>query len=320
MIDLRNLEAFLAVSSAGGFTAAAKRLHKTQSAVSQSVRQLEEELGVVLINRTSRFLSLTPAGALLESHATKLFEDATALTALVRERGKAKLQELRFAMVDSFAIAVGPSLIRSMLAEAVNLSLWSELTPRLRGALLEKRADLVVANEAFADAEGLTCFELWREPYVLLLPREIGWDRERLDVASLARAYPVIGYQAPSYMAREIDAQLHRLNVTVSRRVVVDSTEKLVAMVAAGIGWASSTCLSLLRSPELADRIVVAPFPGERFYRHLYMVSRRGELDDLARRLAITAREVLAGPILDEIGRMAPAIRDHVKVIDAPGA
>ena len=139
MIDLRSIEAFLAVSETRSFTAAAKRLNKTQSAVSQAIRQLEDDLGVVLIDRASRMLSLTPPGELLRNRASQLFDDAVALPALVREFGKAKLVELRFGMVDSFAIAVGPALIRSMLSESVNLSLWSDITPRLGVALNEIR-------------------------------------------------------------------------------------------------------------------------------------------------------------------------------------
>ena len=93
--------------------------------MSQAVRQLEDELGVVLINRTTRVLSLTAPGELLRGRASQLFDDAVTLTSLVREFGKAKLVELRFGMVDSFAIAVGPALIKSMLSESINLSLWS---------------------------------------------------------------------------------------------------------------------------------------------------------------------------------------------------
>ena len=129
MIDLRSIKVFLALCEARSFTVAAKRLQKTQSAVSQALRQLEEDLGVVLVNRTSRSVSLTPAGELFRARAAALLEDATQLAALMREHDRSKLTELRVGMVESFANAVGPLLIRSMLNEAINLSLWSDITP-----------------------------------------------------------------------------------------------------------------------------------------------------------------------------------------------
>jgi DNA-binding transcriptional LysR family regulator len=317
MVDLRSLEAFLAVVDTGSFTAAAKRLNKTQSAISQAIRQLEDDLGVVLINRGARVVSLTSSGELMRDRASQLFDEAVALTSLVREHGKAKLAELRIGMVDSFAIAVGPALIRSMLKESVNLSLWSDLTPRLRDALNERRFDVVVANDAFADEARLTRIPLLREPNVLLLPNGPDWDVPTDDLAALARSRPMVRYHPPSYLASRIDAQLHRMNVQLSRRVSVDSSDKLLAMVAAGIGWTIGTPLALLRSRNLVDAIRVLPFPGEPFYRELVMVSRRGEIDDLTRRLAATAREVLAGPIGDEIAAMLPRLRDQIVVPEA---
>lgn len=314
MIDLRSLEAFLAVSETLNFTTAARRLHKTQSAVSQAIRQLEEDLGVVLINRGSRVLSLTVHGELLRARASRLFDEAVALSALVRESGRAKLVELRVGMVDSFAIAVGPALIRSMLSESLNLALWSESTVRLHEGLIDKRYDIVVANDAFAEETRFTRISLMREPYILVLPRTSDWDVPTDDLQRLARSKPMVRYHPPSYLAAQVDAQLHRMNVEPSRRVSVDTSDKLLAMVAAGIGWAVGTPLALLRSRSVADAVRVTPFPGEPFHRELVMVSRRGELDDLARRLAGTAREVLAGPVMDEILTILPGMRDNIRV------
>ena len=314
MLDLRSIQVFLVVSDTASFTIAAKRLNRTQSAISQAIRQLEEELGMVLINRGSRFLSLTPAGQILQSRARQLLEQATALASELRETAHAKVQELRLGMVDSFAVAVGPTLIKSMLIESANLSLWSDLTPKLGQALLEGSVDVIVANQAFEDQDGLCCFKLLREPYILLVPKGQAWDDHALDLEKLARTYPLIRYRGSSYLASQIDSQLRHLNISPSRRVAVDSTDKLLAMVAAGVGWSSSTPLSLLRAKSHIDAIRILPFPGERFYRRLYMLSRRGAFDELTKRLAATAREVLSGPIMDELTHLFPALREQISV------
>lgn len=316
MIDLRSIKVFLAVCDSLSFTSAAKRLQKTQSAVSQAVRQLEEDLGVVLVNRTSRSVSLTPAGELFRTRAAVLLEDATELVAMTREHDRSKLTELRVGMVESFAHAVGPLLIRSMLNEAVNLSLWSDITPNLKAGLNDRRYDIVVVNDALDEDTGVTRFILIREPYVLLLPHDAHWDGSADDIVSLARSLPVVRYHAPSFMRARIDARFHRMNVQVSRRVSVDTTDKLLAMVAAGIGWSVSTPLALLRAPGLAGRVRIVPFPGERFERELFMLSRRGEIDDLTRRLAGTSREVLSTLVAEEITPLVPALVGDLTVPD----
>jgi DNA-binding transcriptional LysR family regulator len=61
-VDLRQMEVVLSVAEEGGFSAAARRLHVVQSAVSGTVRGLEQELGVRLFHRTTHRVALTPAG------------------------------------------------------------------------------------------------------------------------------------------------------------------------------------------------------------------------------------------------------------------
>jgi DNA-binding transcriptional LysR family regulator len=68
-MELRQLEAFVAVAHAGSFTAAAERLGVVQPAVSQAVRRLEDELGLTLFERTSRRVTATAAGEAFLPHA-----------------------------------------------------------------------------------------------------------------------------------------------------------------------------------------------------------------------------------------------------------
>ena len=313
-MNLHSIEAFLAVAETSSFTLAGKRLEKTQSAVSQAIRQLEEELGVILIDRASRQVTLTPSGDLMRRLATRLAEDIKKMTSLVREQSMTKVSQLRIGMVDSFSSAVGPSLISSMMSEAVNLNLSSDVTPRLGEALLAKRLDIVFANDSYDSEPQLTRYELLREPFVLLLPKDVRWDEETPDLASLARAYPMVRYATQSHIASQIDAQCHRLNVTPSRRVTVDTTEKLMASVAAGVGWSIGNPLSLLMSGRQRRLIRIAPFPGETFYRRLCVVARRGEFDDLVLRLARLSSAALSELVEGELHDTYPELYSQIRV------
>src|SRR2546427_9123603 len=93
-MDLSQLEVFLAVAREGRFSRAAEKLHRTQSAVSQSIRKLEDEIGEPLFDRSSRDGRLTDAGHVLQEYAERLLnlrENAREALAELRELQKGKL-------------------------------------------------------------------------------------------------------------------------------------------------------------------------------------------------------------------------------------
>lgn len=93
-MELSQLEVFLAVARERRFSRAAEKLHRTQSAVSQTIRKLEDELGEALFDRSSREGLLTDAGHVLYEYAEKLInlrQDAEESLADLRELQKGKL-------------------------------------------------------------------------------------------------------------------------------------------------------------------------------------------------------------------------------------
>ena len=74
-MELTQLETFLAVAEERSFSRAAVRLNRTQPAVSQVIRKLEESLGETLFDRAARDGSMTPAGVLLRDYALRLLCD-----------------------------------------------------------------------------------------------------------------------------------------------------------------------------------------------------------------------------------------------------
>ena len=86
-MDISQLEVFLAVAREGGFSRAADKLYRTQSAVSQAIRKLETEIGEPLFDRSARDGQLTDAGRVLQEYAERLIN--------LRENAKEALVELR---------------------------------------------------------------------------------------------------------------------------------------------------------------------------------------------------------------------------------
>jgi DNA-binding transcriptional LysR family regulator len=96
-MDLAHLEVFLAVAREGRFSRAAEKLHRTQSAVSQTIHKLEQELGEPLFDRSSREGILTDAGRVLQEYAERLIN--------LRSDAQEALAELRHLHQGKLAIA-----------------------------------------------------------------------------------------------------------------------------------------------------------------------------------------------------------------------
>lgn len=87
-LNLARLAHFVAVADAGSMTSAAADLHLTQQAISNSIRQLEHELGVALFERVGRRVELTPAGSTLRAGATVVLASARALAAATADAAR----------------------------------------------------------------------------------------------------------------------------------------------------------------------------------------------------------------------------------------
>lgn len=98
VLDLRRLRVFLAVAEEQHFGAAAQRLFLSQPTVSHHVRTLERDLGVRLLNRDARAVTLTPAGALLARQAGQLLDTGDRLVAQVRATAAATAPPVRVAL------------------------------------------------------------------------------------------------------------------------------------------------------------------------------------------------------------------------------
>src|SRR5579872_829304 len=96
MLDLNDFFYFVQVVDRGGFTAAGRTLHLPKSTLSHRIRQLETNLGVRLLNRTSRRFAMTDAGSEFYRHATEMLQSAEEGEAAIRRRLREPTGTVRF--------------------------------------------------------------------------------------------------------------------------------------------------------------------------------------------------------------------------------
>jgi DNA-binding transcriptional LysR family regulator len=247
VLDLRALKIFLAVADLASMTAAAKRLDLSQSAVSQAIRQLEEDVGAVLIDRECRPLALTAAGAGLRARGAALVAEAESLYKSVREQAGAEAQLLRLGMVDSFAATLGPPLLKTLLASTVHLHVASGLSPGLGEALLARRLDMIVTTDP-PEAPGMLERHLAADRAVRVADAAVACPRRvRRRRCRRLRARAAGALQRRIAHRATIERYLDECGVLPPNRLEIDTADSLVAMVAEGIGWALITPLCCCR-------------------------------------------------------------------------
>ena len=285
-------------------TAAAKRLGTTQSAISQIIAHLEETLGVQVLDRAVRPPQPTAAGDVLYGRAEALLADARELGRAVRAPAQGTLPHLRVGLVDTFAATVGPHLIQALRDAAVQWSVRSGLSPEHEAALLAREVDIVVAGDVLQDGQGIERHQLLREPFVLAVPRSYEGPLDTLE--TLSRGLDMVRYTKRSFFGRKIEGHLRRLRLEPPHRLEFDTADAVMAMVAAGVGWAITTPLCFLQAVANAERIRCQPLPGPGFGRQLSLFARADELGELPARIAAAADRVLARNCLPAIAAHAP--------------
>jgi DNA-binding transcriptional LysR family regulator len=166
--DLRQLRYFVAVAEDLNFTRAAERLHMAQPPLSAAIRQLEEQLGVELLQRTTRQVALTPAGRLLLERGRALLAQADAVFAAVREVERAPVGRLALGVTPAARFGVAPALLAACASDAAGVMLYprEDTTGVLLRDLRAGRLDLVLAFCAPRD-DALQRERLRDEPAVL---------------------------------------------------------------------------------------------------------------------------------------------------------
>jgi len=172
-MELRHIRYFVALGEELNFTRAAERLHIAQPPLSQQIRQLEDELGVTLLQRNSRPVRLTEAGTLFLARARALlasFEDAVAET---RRVGRGQAGKLAIGFVGSAMFAGLPDIVGAYrdACPDVELVLDEMLAAEIAEALRRRRIDVGFARPALLPEVGVAQRLILEEPYVAALPR-----------------------------------------------------------------------------------------------------------------------------------------------------
>ncbi|MEV6845782.1 LysR family transcriptional regulator [Actinoplanes sp. NPDC051411] len=242
-MDLRQLRSFAALAEEQHFGRAAVRLHVSQPALSQQVKQLEHELGLALVNRSTRRVELTEAGRRLAAHARTVLAAADRAAADMAHLASGLAGRVSAGFVGTATYDLLPLAAREVRADLpdVQLDVHGELlSPQLVAGLVDGEYDLVVLRPDGLDRPDVDVRILRRERLVAALPdRHPLAGRRRIDLALLAGEPFVMHFSRHrSSMHERVLAACAAAGFRPASIMEVGETATLVVFVAAGLGVA----------------------------------------------------------------------------------
>jgi DNA-binding transcriptional LysR family regulator len=168
-VELRQLEAFVAVATELHFGRAAERLRIGQPTLSDLVRRLERELGTPLLTRTTRRVALTEAGAELLRHSKTVLDEVAAASTAVRRIAGGEGGTVRLGITPPVAPTLAPHLRASFAdaAPAVDVVVSQMWLPALQEAVADGSVDVLVTCGSLPERDGVANEVFCSEPLLV---------------------------------------------------------------------------------------------------------------------------------------------------------
>lgn len=235
-MELRHLRYFRAVAQTLNFTRAAEHLHLAQPPLSRQIQQLEEELGVALLERT-RPLRLTEAGRFFYEHSVQLLEQLERVCDDTRRIAQGQRRWLGIGFAPSTLYGALPELIRRLRGDgSIELGLTEMVTLQQVEALKNGRIDIGFGRIHIDDV-AVVQKVIHQDPLVVALPAGHHLLGAAVSMEHLAQEpfvlYP--GNIRPSYADHVLQLfARHDLKVRVAQ--ITNELQTAIGLVAAGIG------------------------------------------------------------------------------------
>lgn len=273
-VTIRQLHCFVAVARSGSFAEAGSLLHLSQPALSIAIKNLEQEIGGRLLQRSTRSVALTPEGARFYPVVQRLLHDWDRSLEDVRNLFSLRRGKLDIAAVPTFASSLLPAVLADYhgLYPDINISVHDVITENVVAMVREGRVELGVTFDP-GEADDLNFSPLFRDRFVAVLPLgHVLLSRKNLKWREL-KNYPYLALQRPSSIRLLIDETLLKHNISLLPAFEAHQLASIGRMVTAGLGISVVPALSRSQMEEMGAQC--RPLSGPVITRELGVITRK---------------------------------------------
>jgi len=315
-MNLRDLKYLVAVADTRHFGKAAARCFVSQPTLSGQIKKLEDELGVVLFERTNRSVEITPAGEAILAHARLILEQADFIQQLARAQRDPLAGPLRIGVIPTLSPYLMPLILRPLKKQhpQMKLVLSEELTDTLLARLRNHEIDgaLLATPVEEPDLESLALFD---EPFWIAYPRKHPfYTRDRITLRDLRDEQLLL--LSEGHCLADQAMEVCRLRERQAQGGMDDlraaSLETLIQLVGAGFGITLVPALAMRGSWTTDSGVVAQPLAVANAARRVVLVFRRS----FPRRAALQA---FAEVILDNLPNTVQVMGRQKRTRKKPG-
>ncbi len=274
-MDLNRLRGFYTVVKQGGFTAAAQRLRLSQPSISLQVKNLEQEMGLRLLQRHPRGVTPTREGQVLYEMAQKLFETEEEIDAVFSGQAQYEGTSLRVSTNQSIATHLLPPLLEKYrgLFPKVEINIHNMRTAGIISSVEKAQTDvgiiLIDPQSEDLEARPVAPCEM-----ILITPVDHPLSHRRKVSLVDITEYPFLSYTQESGIRRFIDQPFDHRKLKTSVSMALGSTDLIINYVGLGYGISIIHNLNIdAARRDLHIRSLKAHYPRQ----YIYLVTRRGE-------------------------------------------
>lgn len=277
MLNLHRTAMFIAVADTGSFTTAAEAMGLTKAVVSFNIRQLEEELGVTLLLRSTRRLTLTEAGRLFHQRSVRLLREAEQLQDDVRANHTGLTGDFRITTTPEYGTQVVVPLLAEFSQQHPDLRV-RHVSSSLHADLISERFDVAIRLGTLADSRYRAALITTFNIVPVATP---GWlvNHRVESLEQLAEADWIIHERLASplrWQVKDADERPVSFEIKHAPRLYADSAQVLMAFALAGGGVAllpewlvrnaldAGELVSLLPEYTFAQQGIYAVYPDAR--------------------------------------------------------
>lgn len=277
-LDARQLRALCLLGMTGSFTETARRLHLTQSAISHSMKALESELGMGLIERSGRKALLTQAGQTLVARAEKILVEMGKARGELQHLARWGGSRLRVGASSTACQYLLPPVIREFRRQFPHWQIEISSRDTLSGLddVKEGVIDLALCMDAPGTERDLEFRPLFSEEIRVAIPAGHRWETQKsVTIGELVKE-PLLSYSATSYLSQIIRTHIEREGLRMPPSAIeLGSLEAIKEMVKLGMGVALMP--AWVASTEIADgSLLMLPLSGRKLTRRWGIAHRKG--------------------------------------------
>ncbi|WP_321329003.1 selenium metabolism-associated LysR family transcriptional regulator [uncultured Ilyobacter sp.] len=250
-MTLRKLEIFYCVAEKLNMTTVSKEMYISQPAISQMIKEMEEELGVKLFNRLGKRLYLTDEGELFKTYSRRMMNLYQEFEEVLDEKKDLKKGKLKIGASSTIGIYVMPQIIREFIKDypEIDISLKIGNTEDIANMILKNDIDMAFV-EAEVDMNEIKSEEIWKDELIIITHPDHKWgEYQEIDESDL-KSEKFILREEGSGTRKVFEAAMKNNHIKYKESFTLGNTEAIKEIIMTGLGI---SCLSKLTVKKELD-------------------------------------------------------------------